>query len=101
MNKVKILFVVPDFYPNSTGFANATKNMVDSLVKFGSDKYEIFVYTNVQLYNNKEIEKVTVFRQTKRYFLENRFTYEICDRLRYNKLKDIILFNNPLAELIH
>ena len=27
----KILFIVPDFYPNSTGFANAALNLIKSI----------------------------------------------------------------------
>ena len=93
MNNIKVMFIVPDFYPNSTGFANATKNMVNSIVKYGHDKYQVFVYTNVALGHNAEMEGVTVIRDTKKYAVENRLTYEICDRLRYNRLKGIVLNN--------
>lgn len=93
MNNIKVMFIVPDFYPNSTGFANATKNMVNSIVKYGHDKYQVYVYTNVALGHNVEMEGVTIIRDTKKYAVENRLTYEICDRFRYNRLKGIILNN--------
>lgn len=91
----RVLFVVPDFYPNSTGFANATKNMVDSIIKHGSSQYEVFVYTNVPLDTNAEIEGVTVLRDTTKYAWENRFTTYFCDKIRYSKIKSLV-YNNTI-----
>lgn len=87
---MKILFVVPDFYPNSTGFSNATQSLIRAIKKYGSDNYELFVYTNIVL-NGNEYTEAHVFRICyKKNVLENRFTYRLFAKKRYLDFKKIV-----------
>lgn len=92
--KIKIMFVVPDFYPNSTGFANASRNLVESIIRYGSDKFEVFVFTDKPLLNNKELKGLVVYRYNKTFTLENRMTYRYFFNKRYKFFKNIIIKNN-------
>lgn len=58
----KILFITPDFYPSSTGFANACINLINSIIKYGNKKYEVHVFSDKPLNNNDEFKDCKVFR---------------------------------------
>jgi len=92
----KILFVVPDFYPNSTGFSNASQGLCKAIAENGKDNYELYVYTTTLLGNNEEFPYVKrVFRvQYKKNSLENRFTVSYFAKKRYKVLKEIIESND-------
>ena len=57
-----ILFIVPDFYPDSTGFANASRNLIRSIVKYWSQDYRLSVFTTTPLNGAEELEHIKVFR---------------------------------------
>lgn len=61
---MKILYVVPDFYPINWWYANACTNFVNTFIKKESDK-KLIIFTNTQLKNNKEIESnnITIIRK--------------------------------------
>lgn len=59
---MNILFITPDFYPNSTGFANASVNLISAILKHGSLKYNIYVFTEQELGSNKEFEGISILR---------------------------------------
>ena len=59
---INILFITPDFYPNSTGFANACVNLVNSIVAYGSHKYDVHVYTEKPLGEKPELKECKVIR---------------------------------------
>lgn len=88
----KILFVTPDFYPNSTGFANASVGLINSIRKYGQHEYEIHVFTNVLLFGEKEMEEINIYRVPIHHTNKlNRLFYEY---KRYKLLKDIIVKNS-------
>ena len=90
MKKIKVLFVAPDFYPNSTGFANASVNLVRSILDHGRDKYSVYVYTPVPLGQMDEMEGIEVLRDFKRSPLENKLTTLYFIRKRYLRMKELI-----------
>lgn len=95
---MKVLFVVPDFYPNSTGFSNAAQGLIKAINKYGSEKYELFVYTNIALVG-EEYSEAKVFRIFyRKNILENRFTYKLFARRRYLDFKEIV--ENNLIDII-
>ena len=57
---MNVLFVVPDFYPNSTGFANASLNIVKAISKYGGNDYRVWVFTTEPLEKNEEVKKKIV-----------------------------------------
>lgn len=61
-----VLFVVPDFYPDSTGFANACHNLIQSIVKYGAADYRIYVFTTTPLNGEEELRHIKVFRNKSR-----------------------------------
>ena len=90
---MNVLFITPDFYPNSTGFANASTNLVNSILKYGEDNYKVFVFTEVQLGSKQELNGISVYRYKftgpKRHIF--RILYE---RKRYKSLCGYIEKNN-------
>lgn len=90
MKKIKVLFVAPDFYPNSTGFANASFNLVRSILDNGKGKYSVYVYTPVPLGQKPEMEGIEILRDSKRFSLENKLTTLFFIRKRYLRMKKLI-----------
>lgn len=86
---MKILFVTPDFYPNSTGFANAALNLINAIKIHSSSANELYVFTDKPLGENRELEKINVIRYKNSKF-NNRFTYAFNERKKYNFLKNYI-----------
>lgn len=89
-----ILFIVPDFYPNSTGFANAAFNLTQAITKYGKDKYNVGVFCSVQLGNNKEVNGIEVVRYINT-LPDNRITHGLVERKKYNALKNFIARFKP------
>lgn len=90
----KILFIVPDFYPNTTGFANAAVGLINSIKKYGREKYDIHVLTEVELKEGQpEIEGISVFRY-KRSSFDNRFTHYFVEKSKFKYASKIIDRNN-------
>lgn len=87
-----ILFVTPDFYPNSTGFANASIGLINAIRKYGEKEYDVHVFTDVLLAGSKEIEGITVYRVPQQQ--TNKFTRLFYERKRYRLLRSIILNHN-------
>lgn len=90
----KILFIVPDFYPNSTGFANAALNLIDSIKTYGKEKYAIGVFSTISLGNMPEIDGMEVVRYCNT-LPDNRITHVSVERKKYAVLKQFILRFNP------
>lgn len=82
---MNILFIVPDFYPNSTGFANASINLINAIKKYGGNKYNIAVFTTVLLGDNEEVSGIEILRYRNSSF-NNRFTHIYNERRKFNKL---------------
>lgn len=91
----KILFIVPDFYPNSTGFSNASQGLLKAIADNGGENYEVYVYTTVLLGDNVEFPFAKkVFRiENQKYAFENRLTIRYFAKRRYKVLKEIIESN--------
>ena len=85
----KILFIVPDFYPNSTGFANAALNLINSIKIYGNDKYDIGVFTTIPLGENNELAEMEIVRY-KNTIPDNRITHAMVERKKYNELHKFI-----------
>lgn len=87
---IKVLFITPDFYPHSTGFANACTNLVKAIAEFGGEKYKVYVYTEVplNLLNHSEIAGIEVFRYKRKKY--NKFTRIKAEKERYNVVKKLI-----------
>lgn len=88
----KVLFITPDFYPNSTGFANACFNLITSIARYGKDKYDIHVFTDIQLGTHKEIVGCHVYRykSTRR----NKISYLLDERSKGRIIKNYVLQNS-------
>ena len=97
-----VLFVVPDFYPDSTGFANACHNLIQSIVKYGSADYRIYVFTTTPLNGEEELRHIKVFRYKSRipdkkltHGLHQVEKYAVCRRLiEQYQIDDIFLETN-------
>lgn len=87
---IKVLFITPDFYPHSTGFANACTNLVKAIAEFGGEKYKVYVYTEVplNLLNHSEIAGIEVFRYKRKKY--NKFTRIKAEKERYKVVKKLI-----------
>lgn len=85
----KILFITPDFYPNSTGFANAALNLIESITEYGKEQYKLWVFTDVELKECNEIADIEVVRY-KNKLPVNRFTYKYNELIKAKYLKKII-----------
>lgn len=86
---MNVLFVVPDFYPNSTGFANASLNLVKAISKYGGNDYRVWVFTTEPLENNEEVKDVNVLRY-KAAKIDNRINHIFNERAKYRYLCKII-----------
>ena len=84
-----VLFITPDFYPSSTGFANATMNLINSIVMYSDGKYSIHVFTEQELGNNREIDNIQVYRYVNRGY-SNKFSRLKYEKDRYKKVKEYI-----------
>jgi len=91
---MNVLFIVPDFYPHSTGFSNASQGLINAIHKYGSNAYKVFVYTSVPLVNEEEYKNTFVSRHPyKKHILENRFTVKYFARKRYEVFKKFVIVN--------
>lgn len=90
----KVLFIVPDFYPNSTGFANAALNLINSIKSYGNDRYDIGVFTTIPLGNNNELAEMEIVRY-KNTIPDNRITHAMVECKKYNELHRFISRFNP------
>lgn len=91
---MNVLFIVPDFYPNSTGFSNASQGLINAIHQYGSNKYKVFVYTSVPLVNEVEYKNAFVTRHPyKKHIFENRFTVKLFARKRYQVFKKFVIDN--------
>lgn len=86
---MNILFIVPDFYPNSTGFANASLNLINAIKKYSEDKYKVWVFTTVLLNDQQEITSARVIRYKNACF-DNRFTHWFHERRKYKYIDSLI-----------
>jgi glycosyltransferase involved in cell wall biosynthesis len=87
-----VLFVTPDFYPKSTGFANASLNLIEAIKKNGKTEYNIHVFTHIPLGNSSEIDGIKVFRVPRHKTNKlNRLYY---DYKRYRLMRDIVINNS-------
>lgn len=77
-----ILFITPDFYPNSTGFANASLNLLNSIREFGSEEYSAWVLTDTQLGSSKEISDFNIVRYGHPIPV-NRITFKFAQYLKF------------------
>lgn len=90
---MRVLFIVPDFYPNSTGFANASGALLDSIKTFGCEKYEIFVFTQINLPAGvKEYDGAKIFRYKPDKF-DNRLTHSFLEAKKFRYIDRIIIDN--------
>lgn len=85
----KVLFIVPDFYPNSTGFANAALNLINSAKTYGNEKYEIGVFTTIPLGDKRELSNMEIVRYINT-IPDNRITHAIVERKKYSELRRFI-----------
>lgn len=90
---MRVLIVAPDFYPNSTGFANATINLVNSIMKYGRKKYELFVWTSASLNNIEEFKNCNVIRYEDKH-TKNRYIKIINERKKAKYISMIIEKNS-------
>lgn len=87
-----VLIIPVDFYPNSTGFANASLNLVEAVKKYNPE-INIYVYADVLIKEGQqEIEGVKVYRNT-RYRVNAFYSRykELCDIIDNNNI-DFVLF---------
>jgi glycosyltransferase involved in cell wall biosynthesis len=87
-----ILILAADFHPNNTGFANATKSLINSL-KTNQPDINIHVFTTVNLGKNKEIEDVKVLRYNEK-FNKGKVGLIISEYKKFLYLKEYIEENN-------
>ena len=86
---MKILFITPDFYPSSTGFANASLNLINAIHENYTNDIELFAFATTPLGTKKELGYINVIRYKEPSF-NNRFTYIFNQRRKFNYLKKII-----------
>lgn len=86
---MKILFITPDFYPKSTGFANAALNLINAINKNYDGDVELFAFTSTPLGKYEELNHINVIRYNESSF-NNRFTYVFNQRSKFVFLKKII-----------
>lgn len=88
----KILFITPDFFPNSTGFANACLNLIEAINKFSDGKYEVHVFTDCELGNSPEIANIKVLRYKPKLKI-NRLKYLLNDIEKINAVDKYVKTN--------
>lgn len=86
---MNVLFITPDFYPSSTGFANATINLIEAILKYSNGKYKVFAFTEQVLGDNKEYEGIEVYRYLNTG-CTNKFARLQYERKRYKDIKKYI-----------
>lgn len=86
---MNILFITPDFYPNSTGFANASLNLINVIKEYGKEKFNIFVFTTIALGEDEEIAEINIYRYTNK-FLIRRPTRFLHEWIKFKKVKQYI-----------
>lgn len=86
---MKILFITPDFYPKSTGFANASLNLINAINNNYDGDVELFAFTSTPLGEYEELNHINVIRYKESSF-NNRFTYVFSQRSKFIYLKKII-----------
>lgn len=89
---MNILFVVPDFYPNSTGFANASLNLIESILKYGKELYNIYVFTEVPLQGEKECSEINVIRYCKNK-KSSKIARYLAEKWKFKTIKQVVLQN--------
>ena len=90
---MNILFITSDFYPNSTGFANASINLINAIIKYSSGKYIIHVFTEQQLKGKEELPEIYVIRY-KYNGKKNKLNRLYRERKKYLFIKDYVKNNN-------
>lgn len=90
---MRILFVTPDFYPRSTGFANASINLIDAILSNGKNMYEVYIFTHTQLNGSQELQNgANIFRYRKEKHPKPLILY--FEKKEYKELKRLIDENN-------
>lgn len=88
----KVLILSADFYPNNTGFSNATINLVKAIKKNCND-IEIYVFTDVNLRGYKEIKYAHVIRYSNKFNNNIKIFRILNNILKYVYLKKYIISN--------
>lgn len=91
---MNVLFLAADFYPNSTGFANATFNLVESINEFGRGKYNLFVFTCAlknELMDETDIATIIRYKENR---LNNRYTRWMHELIKYKYIVKVIEKND-------
>lgn len=91
---MNILFLAADFYPNSTGFANATINLIESINEFNKGKYNLFVFTCALKSNSTDETDIATIIRYRENRLNNRFTRWLHELIKYKYIDKIIEDNN-------
>ncbi|MBB3110556.1 glycosyltransferase involved in cell wall biosynthesis [Paenibacillus phyllosphaerae] len=91
MKTRKILIIAADFYPNNTGFSNATLNLVNAVQEYSSH-IEVHVFTTVALKNHEEISTAKVIRYVDKYSKKQPFA-TFSKYAKFNFLKSYIYEN--------
>ncbi len=92
----KVIIIAADFYPNSTGFANATINLVN-LIK---NDYDVTVFTDVALGDGKEFEGAHIERYKCGKFRRHMSVYKsMCNYIEKNGADIILLETNTFSYL--
>ena len=92
-----VLIIPVDFYPNSTGFANATLNLVNAVKEYHPE-ISLFVYCDTQLKDSdKELDGVKVYRHT-HYRAKYAFSRykEICSIVESENIDFILIETNTV-----
>lgn len=97
MEKINnILFVVPDFYPNSTGFANAAFNLAKVISSY--NEYKVHVFCNINLGGFRELEGMSIYRYTNHAggklskWLRERKQFHYVEQIVEEQQIDVIFF---------
>lgn len=92
-----VLIIPVDFYPNSTGFANATLNLVNAVKKYHPE-INLFVYCDTQLKDGeKEIDGIKVYRHShyRAKYAYSRYK-EICQIVDNENIDFILIETNTV-----
>lgn len=91
-----VLLIPVDFYPNSTGFANATLNLVNAITEYHPE-INVTVYADVLLGNQEEVKGINVIRKSKfRAFSSYSRYKEICKIVEGNDIDFILIETNTV-----
>ncbi len=93
-----VLFITPDFYPSSTGFANASLNLIKAIKEHGANDYNIHVFTDVPIGEEPELNGIIVYRykNLKGSILKfgSILTFVFRQYLKYKAIKKIVIEHN-------